>query len=97
MRTELVPAVPITGKSPVPKADRDASLRRSAAAFEASFLAEMLKYSGLSQNSPSFGGGAGEQAFAGFLAEERAKQMVARGGIGLAGHIFAALRKMDKI
>ncbi|MFN4099923.1 MAG: rod-binding protein [Pararhodobacter sp.] len=37
-------------------------------------------------------GGAGEEHFASFLADEQARAMVARGGIGLADAIEQALR-----
>jgi Rod binding domain-containing protein len=67
-------------------------LRRSAEAFEASFLAEMLKTAGVFKPAEGFGGGPGEDHFTSFLADAQARAMVARGGIGLADSIEQALR-----
>ncbi|MBL4807495.1 MAG: rod-binding protein, partial [Rhodobacteraceae bacterium] len=81
----------ISSAMPVPTAqntDRIAELRETAKAFEASFLAEMLKNTGLGKSRDSFGGGAGEDAFASLLTTEQAKLMADNGGIGLAEHIF---------
>lgn len=58
--------------------------------LEAAFLAEMLRHSGLDRPSEAFGS-PGEDAFAGFAADLRAKAMVERGGIGLAEHIFRTI------
>ena len=69
----------------------DLELRRVAEEFEASFIAEMLKHSGMNKVSGSFGGGPGEEAFASFLTEAYADQLVAVGGIGLAEPIFQAM------
>lgn len=68
-------------------------LREAARAFEAAFLAEMLKHSGLSQSPEGFGGGIGEEQFSGFLREAQAKEMAEAGGIGLAEHIFRSLQE----
>jgi len=75
---------------PQPPAD---SLRRSAEALESAFLAEMLKSAGAFRPVEGLGGGGeGEGQFASFLADEQARAMVARGGIGLADAIEQALR-----
>lgn len=69
----------------------DAALRAARAtaeAYEATFLAEMLKHSGANALPEGFGGGAGEEAFAGFLTREQARLIAERGGIGLAEIIF---------
>lgn len=71
---------------------REAQLMQKAQALEATFLAEMLSFSGLGKESDSFGGGIGEAQFASFLREEQAKLLVARGGIGLAQQIFESLK-----
>ena len=49
-------------------------LRRTAEAFEASFLSQMMKpmFEGLSTEAP-FGGGAGEAAWRGFLVDAMAR------------------------
>ena len=70
----------------------DASLMQAAKALEASFLAEMLKHSGLGQTPEGFGGGVGEDQFSGLLSQIRAEQMVEAGGIGLAERIFEDLK-----
>ena len=80
-------AVPQTSLS-----DDDASLMQAAKALEASFLAEMLKHSGLGQTPEGFGGGVGEDQFSGLLSQIRAEQLVASGGIGLAERIFDDLK-----
>ncbi|WP_373354995.1 rod-binding protein [Pseudoroseicyclus sp. CXY001] len=69
----------------------ETALMEAAKALEASFLAEMLKSTGLGEMPSEFGGGAGEEQFASFLREEQARAMVAAGGIGLAEQLFASL------
>lgn len=67
------------------------ALRAVATEFEASFLAEMLKHTGLGEPRSAFGGGQGEAAFASMLTEEYATQLAERGGVGLADRIAAEL------
>ncbi|WP_127106058.1 rod-binding protein [Pararhodobacter zhoushanensis] len=77
---------------PIPPAPD--ALRRSAEALESAFLAEMLKSAGVFRaNEGPGGGGEGEAQFTSFLADEQARAMVARGGIGLADSIEHALRQ----
>lgn len=71
---------------------KDAALLRSAQQLEANFLAEMLKSAGFGKPRESFGGGAGEEQFSSFLVQAQADAMVERGGIGLAEHLFKALK-----
>lgn len=71
----------------------EARLRQKATELEASFLAEMLKLSGVGKPSDSFGGGAGEEQFTSFLCDEYARIMAQAGGIGLAETIFHSLQK----
>ena len=71
--------------------ERIAALRASADALEASFLAEMLRHSGVAKPPSLGGGGAGEDAFAGFLSDEYANRLVEQGGLGLSEQIFEAL------
>lgn len=66
-------------------------LRNLAIKLEATFLAEMLKSSGLEDNNSNFSGQIGETQFASFLTMERAELMAKNGGIGLAQQIFEAL------
>lgn len=74
-----------------------ARMRETAAAFEASFLAQMLKpmFEGLSTEAP-FGGGEAEGTWRGFLVEAMAKQTVRAGGIGLADSVLAQMVKMQE-
>ena len=67
---------------------KDPKLWNAATALEASFLAEMLKSAGLGASRGTFGGGAGEDQFAGFLTREYATAMAEAGGIGLAEAIY---------
>jgi Rod binding domain-containing protein len=77
--------------APAPAAEQQA--RAAAEAFEAAFLAEMLKYSGINANPAGFGGGAGEDAFASFLTQEYARLLAERGGIGIAEQVFGLLQQ----
>ena len=70
---------------------QDKALMKKAQELEASFLSEMLGHAGLDRPSTDFGGGIGEDQFSSFLRAEQAKAMVAKGGIGLAQHLFEAL------
>lgn len=83
---QLLPLIP--NALPPPKTD---ALLKQAQALEASFLSEMLSYTGLGAASEGFGGGAGEEQFGSFLREEQAKLMVEHGGIGLSENLFHAL------
>ncbi len=60
--------------------------------FEAVFLSEMLKYSGVNKTSESFGGGAGEEAFVSMLNDEYAKALTRSGGIGIAEIIYQSIQ-----
>jgi flagellar protein FlgJ len=74
-------------------AEPERQARAAAEAFEAAFLAEMLKYSGINAMPSGFGGGAGEEAFASFLTEEYARLLAERGGIGIAEQVFGLLQQ----
>lgn len=88
-----LPPIPSTRPvAPVRAGGSDEAVRGAAEAFEAVFLAEMLKHSGVSAARESYGGGAGEDAFASFLTQEYARLLAARGGFGLADRIFEALK-----
>ena len=73
----------------------DTQLREVARELEASFLAEMLKHSGLGKSRESFGGGAGESQFSSLLLNEQAKAIVQTGGIGLAETIYESLKERE--
>lgn len=71
--------------------------RETAEAFEATFLAQMMKpmFEGLSTDGP-FGGGSAEQTWRSFLVDEMAKKTVAAGGIGLASSVMSEMLKMQE-
>lgn len=88
---------PVTVTTLVAKlSPRDQVLMDQARALEASFLSEMLGHAGMGAAREQFGGGAGEDQFASFLREEQAKQIVAKGGIGLAERLFLSLAERTK-
>ncbi len=83
-------AVSTPTELPLPAA-RLEELRSSATALEASFLSEMLRHTGIGTPRQVTGGGPGEEAFAGFLADAYGTALAARGGIGLSEQIFDVL------
>jgi Rod binding domain-containing protein len=86
--------IPSTLPMPTPrKPAADPPMLVQAKALEASFLSEMLGYAGVGKTPESFGGGIGEDQFGSFLRDEQARQMVAKGGIGLAEQMFQAMTK----
>lgn len=86
---DAVQTSPLTRAGTPPPND----LAEAAKELEAAFLAEMLKSAGLGETPSAFGGGVGEDQFASFLRQERAKAMVDAGGIGLAQQLFESLVK----
>ncbi|MEM8935812.1 MAG: rod-binding protein [Pseudomonadota bacterium] len=82
-----------TGEGARPKisADRDLMLKEKAKEFEAAFIAEMLKNSGLS-DAVSTQSGFGGEAFSSFLVQSYADQLAEDGGFGLADKIYEQLR-----
>jgi peptidoglycan hydrolase FlgJ len=82
---------PPLAPTPMSDAIRTATLRTKAEELEASFLSEMLSYTGMDKSVDSFGGGHGEEQFTSFLRQEHATAMVAAGGIGLAEQLFKSL------
>jgi len=81
-------------QTPTIRQDR---LRETAIAFEASFIAQMLRpmFEGLSTEAP-FGGGQAEETWRSFLIDEMAKQTARSGGIGLADHVMSQMLKMQE-
>lgn len=82
--------LPVSG---APPSRGDIALRQAAQDLETTFLAEMLKSSGLGKSRESMGGGAGEDQFSSFLVRAQAEQMTKAGGIGLAETFFYALKE----
>lgn len=72
---------------------KDEELWAAAQDLESAFLAEMLKTAGLGKTPEGFGGGIGEEQFASLLADHQARAFTERGGIGLAEHIFNAMKE----
>ena len=90
---DIPPVRPGPAMPPKPELSKsDARAWQAAKAFEANFIAEMLKGAGLNSMPASFGGGAGEDAFSGMLTREYADLMAGRGGIGLAEQVFESLK-----
>lgn len=81
-----------TARPPTPS-PKDQALRAAAEKLEASFLAEMLKNAGLGKTQSQFGGGVGEEQFSSFLVRAQAEEIAKSGGLGLAEHIFEALKE----
>ena len=82
----LPPAQSLTAGIPtLPETATRQKITQTAKTFEQTFLSQMLgsMFEGVNDNS-AFTGGAGEKAFRSFLNDAMAKQMVAKGGIGLA-------------
>lgn len=84
-------------QSVAPERNDAAHQRKIAKEFEASFLAEMLKYSGINKTSETFGGGAGEDAFSSMLNDAYAEALVEAGGIGIAEIVFRSIKEKTEI
>lgn len=69
---------------------RDTQLRDQAREFEAVFIAQMLKHSGL---TTAIGGdsGFGGEAFSNMLTEQYANELLENGGFGLTEEIYQQL------
>ena len=89
-RIAALPPVPTEMAQTLPP-EREVALRTAAESLEASFLAEMLRHSGVADARQTGGGGAGEEAFAGFLADAYGTALAEQGGIGLAEKVFEVL------
>jgi Rod binding domain-containing protein len=78
------------------EAAKRAAIKKTAEDFEASFLSNALglMFEGVDVSKP-FGGGEGEQAFKSFLNEAMAKQIVKKGGIGVAASVQREMLKMQ--
>ena len=71
----------------------DQKLMDKARELETSFLSAMLNYAGLDHSEGSYFGTSGEDQFGSFLRDAQAKQMVDKGGIGLAEQLFHSLTR----
>lgn len=89
----IAPVPPVSGtSSPRDPAARDSLLMARARELEGVFLSEMLRHAGVGKPPDTFGGGAGEDQFASFLRDAQARAIVRKGGLGLAEHLFHALK-----
>ena len=89
-----IPPIPLVKPRALGAPQRsDAAMHAAAEKFEASFLSEMLQYTGINAMPAGFGGGAGEEAFSSLLTEQYAHKLAERGGIGLAERIFDILKQ----
>jgi Rod binding domain-containing protein len=77
------------------EATKRARIQDTAKAYESNFLSMMLGQMFEGTERTMFGGGAGEQAFSGFLTDAMAKAVERRGGIGLAKSLAAEMLKMQ--
>lgn len=92
MNAAALPAIP-----PRPEAtpEQMAKIAKTAHDFETSFLEVMLGEMFDTVKSGTFNGGEGEAAFKSFMTDAFAKQMSARGGIGLSRQLTGELLKMQ--
>jgi peptidoglycan hydrolase FlgJ len=74
-----------------------ARLAKAAQDFEAMALGELLQpmFDTVDTAHSPFGGGDGEAAWRPMLVQEVAKQIAARGGLGLAQPVYAAMLRMQ--
>ncbi|MGF1445900.1 MAG: rod-binding protein [Pikeienuella sp.] len=94
--TVPVPPIAAPSEPSAAGATRRAEIRAAATAFEAVFLAEMLKHTGLAEPPAQFGGGVGERQMAPLLVREYAQALADKGGIGLADRLAEALAARDR-
>jgi Rod binding domain-containing protein len=75
---------------------RRGQVHQTAVKFEASFLTTVLQTMLKSvDTSPPFGGGEGEDMWKSFLAEAMAKNMAARGGVGVSKAVEREMLKLQ--
>lgn len=86
---------PVSPASALDKTARDAQLRDQAREFEAVFIGQMLKHTGLTE---AIGGdsGYGGEAFSNMLTEQYAGELLDNGGFGLAEEIYQQLVEKEK-
>lgn len=94
------PVVPIQKPaSPAPAQDRaalrDAQFREKAHEFEAVFIGQMLKHSGLT-TAVSGDSGFGGEAFSNMLTDQYAEELLKNGGFGLAEEIYQQLVEKEQ-
>ena len=75
---------------------KEAEIRQSAQDFEASFIAQMLTFSGLDE-ALTAGGGEEASAFTSFYIQGLAEQIAEQGGFGLADNFYGQMLKMSDL
>lgn len=79
-------------KKVTPESARDEQSWKVAKEFEASFIAQMLTYSGMAKALTS-GGGEDVASFSQFYMESIAKDLTDKGGFGIAEKIYTHIEK----
>ena len=97
IQTAIASSKPLAVAAPHPTANV-AEARKAAQQFEGVFVSEFLgsMFQGISTDGP-FGGGQGEAMFRSLMLDEYGKQIVARGGFGLADSITRSLLAHQEI
>jgi flagellar protein FlgJ len=93
-------AATLATQAPAPASAAEMAKRghthETAVKFEASFLTRVLQtmFKSVTTSAP-FGGGEGEDMWKSFLAEQMAKQMSKRGGIGISKSVEREMLKLQ--
>jgi flagellar protein FlgJ len=90
-------APPVAPARPAQSAD-PAKIAKSARDFEAMAIGQLLQpmFDTVDTTKSAFGGGSGEEAWKPMLVQEFAKQIAARGGLGLAKPVYDAMQRMQE-
>jgi Rod binding domain-containing protein len=93
---DAVSATPAPAPMTAAELARRGQIHQTAQKFEASFLTSMLQtmFQGVS-TAPPFGGGPGEDMWKSFLSEAMARNMAARGGVGVSHAVEREMLKMQ--
>lgn len=90
-------AIASLSAAPALSPEKSAAVARKAEEFEALVLAQLLKPMFETAKTPSLFGGDGpeQDAFAAMLQDEYARAIAARGGVGIADQVQAALIRLQ--
>lgn len=93
-----LPAGALPAVSRPAQAQDPAKIAKAAKDFEAMAIGQLLEpmFDTVDTAHGSFGGGAGEEAWKPMLVQEFAKEIEARGGLGLAKPIYDAMVRMQQ-
>ena len=97
MSTQIMPPTGTVPPSNLPPA-QVAKIWQAAKNFEAMAIGQMLApmFNTVDMAHSAFGGGEAEAAWQPMLVDAIGKQMEARGGLGLAGAVFAAMLRAQE-